>query len=83
MMTESELNELGQTINRMLPKGAQWTMAIVPAHASGSHPDGRCPVQVVGNVTADETQWILDGVLGMFEVGTHSPMFARPVEQEH
>jgi hypothetical protein len=82
-MTQDGLNELGQTIQKMVPKGAAWVMVMIPAHDSSNHRPGECTMQTVGNVGEDEAQLMLEGAARMYQQGTHDPFFARPVEKAH
>jgi hypothetical protein len=83
-MTEEQLNELGQIIQRCVPKGTSWIMVMIPPHAPDSHPDGQCPVQTVCNIGCeDQMRQVLTGAAAMLEKGTHEPMFVRPVEVSH
>jgi hypothetical protein len=81
-MTEDELNDLGQMIQRFVPKGAAWIVVIIPAHEEDNHPPGACPVQTSSNIgSTGIMESVLEGAVGMFRYGTHKPMFARPVEK--
>ena len=81
-MTENEINEVGQLIQRCVPKGSAWIVVIVPPHAEDAHAPGFCPLQTASNLdqTADMHR-VLAGAAEMFETGAHLPMFTRPVEK--
>jgi hypothetical protein len=81
-MTEDELNELGQFIQRFVAAGTGWILVMIPPHEMASHPAGCCPVQTTGNLGSEERMHdVLAGAAEMFELGTHAPMFMRPVEK--
>jgi hypothetical protein len=78
-VTENELSELGQTVQKILPAKTTWLMLLVPSHDRSSYEPDRWPVQTVGNVDEKMTQALCEAVVEMFEEGTHWPVFARPV----
>jgi hypothetical protein len=81
-MTEEELNNLGQMIQRCVPKGTTWIVVAVPPHDAAGHEPGCCPVQTASNMGCTrEMHWLLDGAAVMFEHGPHEPMFAHSLEQ--
>jgi hypothetical protein len=49
-MTEEELNNLGQMIQRLVPKGTIWILVTVPTGTCVGHPDCNCQVQTATNL---------------------------------
>jgi len=85
MMTEDGLNEVGQMMQRMLPKGSAFILVIVPPHEHNlDHPLESCPVQTTCNINCTKDMAsILRDTAEMFEAGTHNLLFRRPVEMTH
>jgi hypothetical protein len=81
-MTETELNKLGQMIQRLMSKGTAWILVVVPPNNCTGHPDCDCQVQTVTNLMDEEQAGaILDGVAGMYEHGTYEETFTRAIEK--
>jgi hypothetical protein len=81
-MTEDELNNLGQMIQRYVPKSTAWILVTVPPNQCTRRRNCECEVQTVTNLMDEEQAGaILDGAAGMYENGTHEQMFSRPVEK--
>jgi hypothetical protein len=84
LMSEEQLNEVGQIIQRCLPEGTLWILVAVPPHQEGIHPAGHCPVQTATNFATEEwMRCVLEGAAGMFAAGSHTPLFSHPVEKSH
>jgi hypothetical protein len=82
LMTEDELNEVGQMVQRVLPADTTWIMVMIPPHEADEHQPGKYPVQTTTNIASTEhMRGVLDGAAKMFEEGTHVLLFAHPVEK--
>jgi hypothetical protein len=82
MMTEDELNNLGETIVHSVPAGTSFILVMIPPHEPTDHPHGGCPAQTTSNIgCTEQMRGILEAAAAMFEHGTHEPMFKRPIEK--
>jgi hypothetical protein len=80
-MTEDELNNAGQIVQKCLAPHTGWILVLVPLHRCRD--DQPCPVQTVGNLDEGEAERVLEGAVAMYAEGTHEPMFTCAVEKTH
>ncbi len=81
-MTEKELNQVSQMIQRYLPEGTASILAAVPPQEFESHQPDECPLQTASDRRCTESmRQVLDEAAKMVEHGIQPPMYQHPVEK--